>query len=331
MSERTLYEKIGELDPVQDNELITVISGEDSGKKVLMTDGKIVAVSEGADAGRILQLPDTSVLREKLGHRKTLVVCGAGYVGRGVIALGKFLGFRVLALDDRIDFAASARKAGADEVFADDFGTSLSSGKISYDEDTYFVVVTRGHHFDKECLLEIMKHPFAYAGMMGSRGRSARMRQTLTEAGIPKEKEELLHAPIGLKIGAQTPQEIAVSIISEILQEKAAHPGNDVFPEEILDGIGASAEGDSVLVTVVRRQGSAPRRPGTRMLLRKGDSNVGTIGGGCMEAKAIREAVMLMADGGIRQELFDVDLTGRTGEDADMMCGGSMKLLLEVL
>lgn len=331
MSEKTLYQKIGELNPDRNNELITVISGKDAGKKVLLTDGTVTALSDGADAGKILDMPGECLLRERLGHRKTLVVCGAGYVGQGVIRLGKFLGFRVLALDDRIDFAAAAKKAGAEQVFADDFAVSLRSGKIPFDEDTYFAVMTRGHRFDRECLLEIMKHPFAYAGMMGSRARSARMRQTLAEEGIPKEKAELLHAPIGVKIGAQTPEEIAVSVLGEIIQEKAAHPGKDVFPEEILSGIEEAGEGQCVLATITERRGSAPRRPGTRMLVRRDHTTAGTIGGGCMEAEVIREAAMLLADGESSQEVFSVDLTGRTGEEADMLCGGAMDLLLEVL
>lgn len=331
MSERTFYQKIGEISPDQNNELVIVKKGERAGRKVLFCDGKPFACSEGISADEIRMVPDEKLFRERLGHKKTLVVCGAGYVGQDVIRLGKFLGFRVLSLDDRIDFGKTAIHAGADEFYPDDFAISLTSDKIPYDEDTYFVVVTRGHRFDKECLLEIMKHDFAYAGMMGSRARSARMRQTLIEAGIPEKKEALLHAPIGLKIGAQTPEEIAVSIMSEIIEVKSEAPGKDVFPEEILEGIEKYREGSCVLATIMERRGSAPRAAGTRMLVGKDRSCTGTIGGGCMETEVIREAMDIMMDPDTQTEIFTVDLTGRTGKDADMLCGGAMDVLLEIL
>ena len=293
-----------------------------------------------ANAVDILALPTQMLFREKLGHPKHLVVCGAGYVGQGVIRLGRFLGWRVTAIDDRIDFCRLAEKAGADETIADDFTAALRSEAISYDLDTYFVVVTRGHRFDRECLLEIMRHETGYVGMMGSRARSARMKQTLLEEGLPEEMQQRLHAPIGLKIGAQTPEEIAISIVSEILAVRPDTARNQI-PEDVLEGIASGGEGRQVLATIVSRRGSTPRQAGTRMLIRRDRTTAGTIGGGCMEAEVIREALQLMAESRLERstadtcpykaEIFQVDLTGRTGAQADMLCGGAMDVLLEVL
>lgn len=292
------------------------------------------------NAADILALPTQMLFREKLGHSKHLVVCGAGYVGQGVIRLGRFLGWKVTAIDDRIDFCRLAEKAGADETIADDFTAALRSEAISYDLDTYFVVVTRGHRFDRECLLEIMRHETGYVGMMGSRARSARMKQTLLEEGIPEEMQQRLHAPIGLKIGAQTPEEIAISIVSEILAVRPDTARNQI-PEDVLEGIASGDEGRQVLATIVSRRGSTPRQAGTRMLIRRDRTTAGTIGGGCMEAEVIREALQLMAESRLERstadtcpykaEIFQVDLTGRTGAQADMLCGGAMDVLLEVL
>ena len=291
-------------------------------------------------AADILALPPQMLFWEKLGHPKHLVVCGAGYVGQGVIRLGRFLGWKVTAIDDRIDFCRLAEKAGADETIADDFTAALRTEAISYDLDTYFVVVTRGHRFDRECLLEIMKHETGYVGMMGSRARSARMKQTLLEEGIPEEMQQRLHAPIGLRIGAQTPEEIAISIVSEILAVRPDTARNQI-PEDVLEGISSGGEGRQVLATIVSRRGSTPRQAGTRMLIRRDRTTAGTIGGGCMEAEVIREALQLMAESRLERstadrypykaEIFQVDLTGRTGAQADMLCGGAMDVLLEVL
>ena len=160
MTAREFYDILSELHTDRDQELVTVISGEKTGWKLLLTDGKPAAVfaadgSGAADeaAADILTLPQQMLFREKLGHPKHLVVCGAGYVGQGVIRLGRFLGWRVTTIDDRIDFCRLAEKAGADETIADDFTDALGAASISYDPDTYFVVVTRGHRFDRECLL----------------------------------------------------------------------------------------------------------------------------------------------------------------------------------
>lgn len=377
MTAREFYDILSELRTDRDQELVTVTGEEKTGWKLLLTDGKPAAVfaadgsgaangaaasdradhpgdgmadAEQADrhadsevsesAADILAMPPQMLFREKLGHPKHLVVCGAGYVGQGVIRLGRFLGWRVTAIDDRIDFCQLAEKAGADETIADDFTAALRTEAISYDLDTYFVVVTRGHRFDRECLLEIMKHETGYVGMMGSRARSARMKQTLLEEGIPEEMQQRLHAPIGLRIGAQTPEEIAISIVSEILAVRPDTARNQI-PEDVLEGISSGGEGRQVLATIVSRRGSTPRQAGTRMLIRRDRTTAGTIGGGCMEAEVIREALQLMAESRLERstadrcpykaEIFQVDLTGRTGAQADMLCGGAMDVLLEVL
>ena len=363
MTAREFYDILSELRTDRDQELVTVTGGEKTGWKLLLTDGKPAAVfaADGSGAANgavehasdrgaadvtaehaadILALPPQMLFWEKLGHPKHLVVCGAGYVGQGVIRLGRFLGWKVTAIDDRIDFCRLAEKAGADETIADDFTAALRSEAISYDLDTYFVVVTRGHRFDRECLLEIMKHETGYVGMMGSRARSARMKQTLLEEGIPAEMQQRLHAPIGLKIGAQTPEEIAISIVSEILAVRPDTARNQI-PEDVLEGIASGDEGRQVLATIVSRRGSTPRQAGTRMLIRRDRTTAGTIGGGCMEAEVIREALQLMAESRLERstadtcpykaEIFQVDLTGRTGAQADMLCGGAMDVLLEVL
>ena len=330
------YKRLEGLDYDRDNEVITVVRGDYTGAKILLTDGQVVFSSDELRGTAPGELPDDSVYREKLGHIQTLVVCGAGFVGQSVVRLGKFLGWRVLSVEDRPEYAREAQTAGADEVLCGPFGEVLSG--ISYDEDTFFVVVTREHNYDKACLDEILTHPFGYLGMMGSHKRAAGMKKTLKEANWPEDVIAKLHAPIGLSIGAQTPEEIAVSIAAEMICEKQKLNGRYHFPDDIMDGIrgvyGKREGGNAhaVLATIIRQIGSTPRKAGARMLVYPDGSATGTIGGGSMEGAVIRRAVQALGDpSSFEPSLLTVDLTGQYGEYADMMCGGITEIFLELI
>ena len=128
------------------------------------------------------------------------------------------LGFEVTVLEDRPKFADHVRKAGADNVICAPFKEGLA--KIGGDSDTWFVIVTRGHRYDAECLEIIVEKQNAYIGMMGSKRRVAIVKDQLEKKGIDREDLERVHTPIGLKIKAETPEEIAVSIMAEIIEVK---------------------------------------------------------------------------------------------------------------
>lgn len=333
---REFYERLERLDYDRDNEVNTVVRGKHTGEKVLLTDGQVVYTSSADLETALKKLPEDSVYREKLGHIQTLVVCGAGFVGQSVIRLGKFLGWRVLSVEDRPDFAKEAQRAGADEVLCGPFSDVLSG--ISYDEDIFFVIVTREHSYDKACLDEILKHPFGYLGMMGSHKRAAGMKKTLKEANWPEDVIAKLHAPIGISVGAQTPEEIAVSIAAEMICEKQKQNGRYHFPDDIMDGIRGvygkqeGGEAHAVLATIIRQIGSTPRKAGARMLVYPDGSATGTIGGGSMEGAVIRRAVETLRDpSSFEPSLLTVDLTGRYGEYADMMCGGITEIFVELI
>ena len=355
---RELYKKIAALTEDEPAKLVTVLTGPDQGLKYLTVGGRIAAVSDGyslADAERYLReetncpahesgaaaRPErgegtrqedaesgAEIFREDLSHRDTLVVCGAGYVGQAVLTLGHFIGFHTLSIDDREEFGQAALEKGADEFVCGKFDQILKAeDKFRYDQSTYFVVVTREHQYDRACLHEILRHECAYVGMMGSRKRTALMRESLLEMGYAAEKIESIHAPIGLKIGAQTPEEIAVSIIAEIIGTKRNGHRAQAFDMEVLSAILESEE-PAVLCTIAERKGSTPRDAGTKMLVRT-DALTGTIGGGVMEAAVIRRAKELLTAEETRCELMRVDLTGRSGEYSDMACGGVTDIFLE--
>ena len=150
-----------------------------------------------------------------------LIIVGAGHIAVPLAATAKICDFQVTVLDDRPQYAHPARFPTADQVIAGPFLPELRNlrrGQPAFDDDTYIALITRGHQYDVECLLEILDDPLAYIGMIGSRRRIRAVYQLLEqEQGIPAHKFERIHAPIGLDIGARTPAEIAVCIMAEII------------------------------------------------------------------------------------------------------------------
>jgi xanthine dehydrogenase accessory factor len=146
----------------------------------------------------------------------TLLIVGAGHVALPLAQLGKMLEFKVVVLDDRPRFANKQRFPMADEVLAQPFRETLRNWPI--DQDTYIVLVTRGHSHDVECLLEVIASPARYIGMIGSKRRVKAVFELLEkEQGLDPAKLARVFAPIGLDIGAEAPAEIAVSIAAEII------------------------------------------------------------------------------------------------------------------
>ena len=327
-----------------DRKLYTILTGKEIGKKMLMENGEIWLKSRNAKFFDIHQkeleeAPDTGcfeaagerVYVEKIGRRPKLVVCGGGYVAVAVIRMAVMTGMEVTVLEDRPIFADHARAAGADRVICDSYEQGLQ--KILADTDTYYVIVTRGHRYDQICVERISHMPHAYIGMMGSRRRVAVVRKEAVGHGADPEVIAMLHAPIGLDIHAETPEEIAVSIMAEIIAEKGKKNVGAGFPEEILQAVKAQENAvlKKVLATIVSRRGSAPRAVGTKMLILQDGRIVGTIGGGCLEAKVIARARELMAQPDTEAVLFEADLTADAAEEDGMVCGGVLEVFLEEL
>jgi xanthine dehydrogenase accessory factor len=155
------------------------------------------------------------VFLEVVEPQPTLLVIGAGHIAVPIARMGKMLSFEVVVLDDREKFANRERFPDADRVIAADFGPSLAGMKIT--RGHYIVIITRGHQYDEESLMEVADSPAAYIGMIGSRRRVQAVRNNLADMGIDPSKLDRVRAPIGLEIGAETPEEIAVSIVAEII------------------------------------------------------------------------------------------------------------------
>ena len=168
----------------------------------------------GKKRGLVEIKPGFHIFFDLISPELRLVVCGAGHIAIPLSLFARQVGFRVTILDDRDDFAHSSRFPGCD-VIAADFAATLRN--INLNHSTFVVVITRGHEHDADCLLEILKKETAYVGLIGSRRRVRFVLKMLENEGIAKERLQEVFTPIGTPIGAESPEEIALSIISELV------------------------------------------------------------------------------------------------------------------
>jgi xanthine dehydrogenase accessory factor len=155
---------------------------------------------------------------EPIEPSSELFIIGAGHVGLHLAAFAHDAGFRVHVVDDREKFANAERFPAATEVVVEDIPAWIARGTIP--AHGYVVIVTRGHTNDLEALRALAPRELRYLGLIGSRAKVARVYDALLEDRLPAEALARVHAPIGLNIGAVTPQEIAVSILAELIAVK---------------------------------------------------------------------------------------------------------------
>jgi xanthine dehydrogenase accessory factor len=159
---------------------------------------------------------EMEIFIEPLVTSPTLVIVGAGHVGAACAELGKFLGFRVVVIDDRPEFLSREKFPHADEMHAGDVVQEIQKFEIT--PQTFVVLVTRAHTLDADLLRAVIDKPAAYIGMLGSERRALTVFEILKQKGVREETLQRVHAPIGIEINAETPQEIAVSIMAEIIR-----------------------------------------------------------------------------------------------------------------
>jgi len=168
-------------------------------------------------------LPDgRRVLVEQVEAPPRAIICGGGHVGRAIVPVARAAGFVVTVLDDREEFADPRRFPGASTLLSP-FPGALA--RLGIDEGSYIVIVTRGHTHDMDVLQQALRTPALYVGLMASRSKRARMVAALREAGFGEGEIARVRSPIGLDIGAETPGELAVSIVAEMIQVRAGKSG----------------------------------------------------------------------------------------------------------
>ena len=229
----------------------------------------------------VYEIGGKEVYCEVLEDLPELVVCGAGHVGAACIRAASYLDMHITCIEDREDYAQTAREAGAHEVICS------SAGKIN------------------------------------------KIRSDLMQKGISEEEFAKVHTPVGLDISANTPEEIAVAVMAEIISVKnTGKVISTAFDHEQLDAV-LSDPGDPVLVTVIRKIMASPRDPGTKMIVTSDGKKWGTIGGGAAEHQALGIARDHLDDPEFITEIIRV---GDEQKSADgMVCGGVIDVLFEKL
>ena len=344
MEHRTFLDALDAQKDAQDFLLATVLEGQQQGTALLLCDGQVAWTSapetlltqnlsalKKCTTSGVFTLGDTRVFAERFGAGARLVICGGGHVAAAVVRLAKLLDLPVTGLEDRPEYADALREAGADRVLCAPFETSLA--QIPGSTETYFCVLTRAHAYDITCLKQILQKPAAYVGMMGSRGRSELVRRQLAEAGLDPARVARLHAPIGLAIGAKTAQEIALSILAQIVEIKSHRQLTEGFTPEIRAAWAQcrQEQTDAVLATIVSRHGSMPREVGTKMLILPDGSTAGSVGGGIMEYRARQLAGKMLEGTEAPQQLASFTTGLEDDEKALAACGVSIELFLQVL
>lgn len=151
---------------------------------------------------------------------ETVFLFGAGHVAQPTARLAAYVGFRVRVVDDRAEFACAERFAEADEIrVVTDFDSALQG--LGIGRSAFIVIVTRGHLHDKTVLMQALRTEAAYIGMIGSRRKRDHIFNALLKQGFTDTDLKRVHSPIGLDIGAETPEEIALSIVGELVQARA--------------------------------------------------------------------------------------------------------------
>jgi xanthine dehydrogenase accessory factor len=184
------------------------------------------------------ELDEVKVFVEVQVQPSHLIIVGAGHIAVPLASIASTCDFSVTVLDDRPQYAHPARFPTANQVIAGPFREELAAlrAKSGLNKHTYIVLVTRGHQYDVDCLVEVLDDPLAYIGMIGSKRRIRAVFELLEqEQGIPPEKFDRVYAPVGLDIGARTPAEIAVCIMAEIInvmRQGAAIPMSQQIRQE---------------------------------------------------------------------------------------------------
>lgn len=268
---------------------------------------------------KLLEADGTSVFVEVYEKEPRLILCGGGHVSQPVAQIAKLLGFRVTVMDDRAEFVTPERFPDADELVVGSFDEI--DEKIPVYENAYYVVVTRGHQGDTICARQILRRPYTYFGMIGSKNKVRTARENLLAEGFTEEALDTVHSPIGIPLGGQTPAEIAVSIMAEIVQVKNRCQVS-YADDKVEEGVKQSKKG--VMLTIVKKHGSSPRGAGSKMFIDENGKCFGSIGGGNVEYQASKYAAEVK-----KMELARYNLSKEDVAGLGMVCGGNVEVLFE--
>lgn len=173
----------------------------------------------GPDSTEMICGGEALVFMELFAKPETLIIFGGGHVGRALVNISKDLNFKIVVIDNRPDILKNYQPPIETILTNDNYSDSFPR----IDKNSYIVIVTHGHKYDKEILAKVINKDCAYIGMIGSQNKIAQTYSSLEKEGIEKSLLEKVYSPIGLKIGAEGPYEIAVSIAAELIAARRKH------------------------------------------------------------------------------------------------------------
>ena len=256
------------------------------------------------------------VLEENLTPPVHLVLFGAGHVGKALFHLARLQDIDITVIDSRDEILKQEDFPNAELIKVD--YSNMDALKLNV-YNPYFCIFTHGHFGDKACLEWCLKQKTEYVGMIGSKGKVKNTFEKLLKEGYTEEQLAKVHAPIGITIGGDTPQEIAVSIMAEIIQTYSSKPNRSVMDIELLKVL---SKKEGILCRIISKKGSAPRQIGTSMFVTK-EKVYATVGGGALEKRVIEEALNLKENVMLKE--FILNPQG----DLNMICGGDEEILFQ--
>ena len=287
----------------------------ETGEQALYQNGIFIAGSQGKTV-------ETADLVEHIKPEPHLFIFGAGHVSKALYDLAVLQGMKVTVADERLEVCNELRFPKANRILMP-YPEILSS---EFDVvSPYYIIVTHGHSYDSQCLEYALKHKSSYIGMIGSKGKVAATMQEMLNKGFTQEQLDKVCSPIGLKIGAVTPEEIAISIMAEIISYFRSDK-NLVTVDPNLIKILTKESG--IDVRIVEKHGSAPRSVGSQMFVTSTGQLYGTIGGGAIENRSIEIAKQMLKD---HQNYHLEQFTLDASSDLGMICGGNAKVLFSLI
>lgn len=284
-----------------------------TGSEAIYRDDKLIC----KDSDDPLSEPDLS---EDIRVQPHLVLFGAGHIGKALYDLAVLQDMKVTVLDPREEqnneqrFPKATRLVGEyDELLDKDYPDIVAP---------YYCIFTHGHRFDSQCLLYALRHSSSYIGMIGSKAKIEHCFERVREQGISEEQLLSVHSPIGLPINAVTPQEIAISIMAQIISVFRENKSIITIDAAVLE---KAASSSGIMARIVESSGSAPRSTGSMMFVTE-DDIVGTVGGGGIESHTIEVARQMLKSG---ESLRIEHHTLTADQPLGMVCGGDSTILLK--
>ena len=284
-----------------------------TGSEAIYRDDKLIC----KDSDDPLSEPDLS---EDIRVQPHLVLFGAGHIGKALYDLAVLQDMKVTVLDPREEqnneqrFPKATRLVGEyDELLDKDYPDIVAP---------YYCIFTHGHRFDSQCLLYALRHSSSYIGMIGSKAKIEHCFERVREQGISEEQLLSVHSPIGLPINAVTPQEIAISIMAQIISVFRKNKSIITIDASVL---ARAATESGIMARIVQSSGSAPRSTGSMMFVTEKEI-IGTVGGGSIESHTILLAREMLRSG---EDCIIEHHTLTADQPLGMVCGGDSTILLK--